>query len=52
MMSILRGFKVTFSLIGHFRVASVSKRVLVHNLSNGNEFDLQDNEHGSKLIFI
>jgi len=30
---------------------SVSKRVLVHNLSYGNEFDLQDNELARKSHF-
>ena len=32
--------------------ASVSKRVLVHNHSHKNEFDLQDNERASKTISI
>ena len=39
---------------GHFRVAfaSVSKRVLLRNFSNGNEFDLQYNKLEVKLISI
>ena len=37
----------------HLPFASVSKRVLVHSLSNdhGNEFDLQDNERVGKTHF-
>ena len=36
-----------------FRVAflSVSEQVLVHNLSNGNEFDFQDNQGVRKTHF-
>ena len=39
--------------IGHFELpfASVSKRVLVRNHSNENEFDLQDNELVSKTHY-
>ena len=32
--------------------ASVSKRVLVHDLSYGNEFDLQDNKRVGKTHFL
>ena len=41
------------TVISNFQVifTSVSKRVLVHKLSYGNEFDLQSNEIGRKTHF-
>ena len=37
--------------ISELPFASVSKRVLVHNLCYGNEFDLQDNKRAGKTHF-
>ena len=44
---------IQFLIISHIRVAltSFSKRGQVRNLSNGNEFDLQDNLSARKRHF-
>ena len=46
-------FHVEDSVIGHFRVAFCLcfKRVLVHNLCYGNEFDFHHNKHAGKTHF-
>jgi len=41
----------SFSVPSCFFFPSVSKRFLVHNLSYGNEFDLQDNERARESHF-
>ena len=38
--------------ISELPFASVSERVLVHNLSYGNEFNLKDNSINAELISI
>ena len=38
-------------VISEVLFASVSKRVLVHSLSYGHEFDLENKQHASKINF-